>query len=153
MTPQLAEVGQFCPNEACEFHQDIEKARVIQYGKTAKGTQRYLCKHCNSTFVETKGTLFYGKHTPRKDILETLALLAEGVRISSLSRAKGFKEDTILGWLREAAEHAEQVEAVLMDNYEVSQAQIDGLWAYVGHKGQKGATPKAKSAANSGAAR
>jgi hypothetical protein len=108
---------------------------------------------CNSTFVETKGTLFYGKHTPRKDILETLALLAEGVRISSLSRAKGFKEDTILGWLREAAEHAEQVEAVLMDNYEVSQAQIDGLWAYVGHKGQKGATPKAKSAANSGAAR
>jgi hypothetical protein len=103
--------------------------------------------------VETKGTLFYGKHTPRKDILETLALLAEGVRVSSLSRAKGFKEDTILGWLREAAEHAEQVEAVLMHNYQVSQAQIDGLWAYVGHKGQKGDTPKANSKASSGVVR
>lgn len=79
-------------------------------------------------------------------------MLAEGVRISGLSRAKGFKEDTILGWLREAAEHAEQVEAELMHTYQVSQAQIDGLWAYVGHKGQKGVTPKATNKGNSGAA-
>jgi transposase-like protein len=152
MTPQLVEVGQFCPNETCEFCQDIEKAHIIQYGLTAKGTQRYLCKHCNKTFVETKGTLFYGKHTPSKEILEVLAMLAEGMRISSIQRVKGFKEDTILGWLREAAAQAEQVEAVLMNNYQVSQAQIDGLWAYVGHKGQKGATPKVKSKASSGAA-
>jgi transposase-like protein len=153
MTPQLAEAGQFCPNEACAFYQDLKNADIIQYGKTAKGTQRYQCQHCGKTFVETKGTLFYGKHTPRKDILETLAMLAEGVRISSISRVKGFKEDTILGWLREAAEHAEQVEAVLMDSYQVSQAQIDGLWAYVGHKGQKGGIRKVTSEANSGAAR
>jgi transposase-like protein len=153
MTPQLAEVGQFCPNDECEFYQDLEKASIIQYGKTAKGTQRYMCNHCGKTFVETKGTLFYGKHTPRKDILETLAMLAEGMRISSISRVKGFKEDTILSWLREAAEHAEQVEAVLMHGYRVTRAQIDGLWAYVGHKGKKEDTPKATSAANSGAAR
>ena len=131
----------------------MKNANIIQYGKTAKGTQRCLCKHCGSTFVETKGTLFYGKHTPRKDILETLAMLAEGMRISSISRVKGFKEDTILGWLRKAAEHAEQVEAVLMGNYQVSQAQIDGLWAYIGHKGQKGDIPKATNEANSGAVR
>ncbi|HMN15278.1 MAG TPA: hypothetical protein PKD55_23425 [Bellilinea sp.] len=153
MTPQLAEVGQFCPNEECEFHENLREAHIIQYGKTAKGTQRYQCQHCKGTFVETKGTLFYGKHTARKDILETLALLAEGMRISSIHRVKGFKEDTILGWLREAAEHAEQLEAVLMHHYQVSQAQIDGLWAYVGHKGQKGATPKATNKGNSGAAR
>jgi hypothetical protein len=75
------------------------------------------------------------------------------MRISSISRVKGFKEDTILSWLREAAEHAEQVEAVLMHGYRVTRAQIDGLWAYVGHKGKKEDTPKATSAANSGAAR
>ena len=153
MTPQLAKVGQFCPNETCEFHQDLKSASIIQYGKTAKGTQRYQCRHCGKTFVETSGTLFYGKQTPRRDILETLAMLAEGMRISSISRVKGVKEDTILGWLREAAEHAEQVEGVLMNSYQVTQAQIDGLWAYVGHKGQKGDTPKAPSEASSGAAR
>jgi transposase-like protein len=46
--------------------------------------------------------------------VQTLALVAEGVRISSLSRAKGCKEDTILRWLREAAQHAEAVEDVLL---------------------------------------
>jgi hypothetical protein len=85
-----------------------------------------------------------------KDILETLALLAEGVRISSLSRAKGFKEDTILGWLREAARHAEAVEDVLLADYELSKAQVDGLWAYVGNKGQKGATKRVRTAESSG---
>jgi hypothetical protein len=66
-----------------------------------------------------------------------LAHLAEGVRISSLSRAKGFKEDTILRWLRDAARHADAVEEALLEDYEVSKAQVDGLWTYVGHKGQK----------------
>jgi transposase-like protein len=107
MTRELAEVGQFCPNEECKRYGDIDKAEIIRYGKTTKGTQRYLCKLCGQTFVETTGTLFYGKHTPRKDILETLAMLAEGMRISSISRVKGFKEDTVLGWLREAAAHEE----------------------------------------------
>ena len=52
----------------------------------------------------------------------------------TLSRAKGFKEDTILSFLREAAHHAQQVEAILLNEYQISQVQIDGLWTYVGHK-------------------
>jgi hypothetical protein len=90
---------------------------------------------------------------PLKDILETLALLAEGVRISSLSRAKGFKEDTILSWLRQAARHSEAVEEVLLADYELSKAQVDGLWAYVGNKGQKGDMRSARIVENSGAVR
>lgn len=74
--------------------------------------------------------------TVNKEILEVLALLAERVRISSITRAKGFNEDTILSRLREVAQHAEQIEAILIVDYQVSQAQIDGLWAYVGHKGE-----------------
>jgi uncharacterized protein (DUF433 family) len=106
--------------------------------------QRYHCKSCKTTFTATRGTLFYRKRTPVKDILETLALLGEGVRISSLSRAKGFKEDTILSWLREAARHAEAVEEVLMADYRLSKAQVDGLWTYVGNKGKKGGMRRAR---------
>jgi transposase-like protein len=153
MTQKLAEVGEFCPNEDCEVYGQIEDSHIVRDGKTAAGVQRYQCRVCGKSFTATKDTLFYRKQTPRQEIVETLALLAEGMRISSISRVKGFKEDTILEWLRQAAEHAEQVEAVLMDRYQVSQAQIDGLWAYVGHKGQKGDTPKAMTEANSGAAR
>jgi hypothetical protein len=66
-----------------------------------------------------------------------LALIAEGNRISSLVRVKGHKEDTIIDWIREAGQHAEEIEAVLLSDYELSRGQIDGLWAYVGHKGEK----------------
>jgi transposase-like protein len=153
MVNELAEVGQFCPNEGCERYGDVTNAQIIRFGQTAKGTQRFRCQVCGGTFCETTGTVFHRKHTPRKDILETLALLAEGVRISSLTRAKGFKEETILGWLRAAAQHAEQVEAVLMNEYRVSRAQVDALWAYVGHKGEKGGIPKAMRQDSSGGAR
>jgi hypothetical protein len=54
-----------------------------------------------------------------------------------MSRAKGIKEDTILSFLRQAAHHAEQIEAILLNDYRISQAQIDGLWTYVGRKGAK----------------
>lgn len=131
---QLASVGDFCPNPECDDYGDVEAPVIIRYGKTRDGLQRYQCKSCQKTFNERKGTMFYNRKTEEKDILECLALLAEGVRISSISRSKGIKEDTILSFLREAACHAEQVEAILLNDYRISQAQIDGLWTYVGHK-------------------
>lgn len=131
---QLASVGDFCPNAECENYGDVEAQVIIRYGKTREGRQRYQCKSCKKTFNERKGTMFYNRKTEEKDILECLALLAEGVRISSISRSKGFKEDTILSFLREAAHHAEEVEAILLIDYKISQVQIDGLWTYVGHK-------------------
>ena len=150
---QLASAGTFCLNKECRLYAKVDAGNIIKFGRSRQGVQRYHCKCCKITFAATRGTLFYRKHTPLKDILETLALLAEGVRISSLSRAKGFKEDTILSWLREAARHAEAVEEVLMADYELSKAQVDGLWAYVRHKGQKGATRRAPRPESSGALR
>ena len=131
---RLASVGDFCPNPECDYYGDVEAKMIIRYGKTRDSRQRYQCKSCQKTFNERKGTMFYNRKTEEIDILECLALLAEGVRISSISRTKGFKEDTILSFLREAAHHAEQVEAILLNDYEISQVQIDGLWTYVGHK-------------------
>lgn len=138
---RFAKAGDFCPNEACRDYgklQDGQKqTNIKKAGKTKKGVQRYECKTCRHTFTETTGTLFFRKRTPEHEILETLALLAEGSRISSLTRAKGFKEDTILAWLREAARHAQAVEEVLMADFKVKRAQLDALWSYVGNKGEK----------------
>jgi transposase-like protein len=138
---RFAKPGDFCPNEACPDYGKLQDGQaqqnIIKTGHTKKGVQRYQCNTCRKTFTETTGTLFFRKRTPEHDILETLVLLAEGSRISSLSRAKGFKEDTILAWLREAAQHAEELEAVLMKDFKVKRAQLDALWAYVRNKGEK----------------
>jgi transposase-like protein len=131
---ELASVGDFCPNPECAVYGDTAANAIIRHGKTRQGRQRFQCKVCKRTFNERHGTLFYNRKTDEQDILECLALLAEGVRISSISRSKGIKEDAILSFLREAADHAEQVEAILLNDYRISQVQIDGSWTYVGHK-------------------
>ena len=117
--------------------QGKEQSNIIKFGTTKAGRQRYKCHTCKGTFTETKGTIFYRRRTPEAEIIDTLALIAEGNRISSLARAKGHKEDTIIDWVRAAGKHSEGVEEVLMANYPLSRGQIDGLWAYVGHKGEK----------------
>jgi len=140
MSKRLVKVGDFCPNKTCDAYGKVQSAthhNIIKFGTTRRGHQRYRCKTCGRTFVETKGTLFYRRRTSADEIMEVLALLAEGNRISSLVRVKGHKEDTILEWLQEAAAHAEAVEAVLLADYQITRGQLDGLWAYVGNKGEK----------------
>jgi transposase-like protein len=137
---KLAQVGDFCPNEVCPDYgklQSERQGRIIKFGKTKAGRQRYECKTCRKTFTETKGTLFYRRRTPEAEIIDTLAHIAEGNRISSLVRTKGHKEDTIIDWIREAGKHAEAIEEVLLADYQLTRGQIDGLWAYVGNKGEK----------------
>ena len=154
--PEFAQVGDFCPNGACGDYgkaQSKEQTNIVKFGKTRAGRQRYQCKSCGRTFTETKGTIFYRRRTPDDEIIETLALLAEGSRITSLTRVKGYKEDTILDWLRDAAAHAEIIEEELMAKYQIERGQLDSLWAYVGNKGEKRATRKPTQAANSGGPR
>jgi transposase-like protein len=137
---KLAQVGDFCPNEVCPDYgklQSDQQHNIIKFGTTKRGRQRYKCKSCRKTFTETKGTLFYRRRTPEAEIIDTLAHIAEGNRISSLVRTKGHKEDTIGDWIREAGQHAEALEEVLLNDYQLSRGQIDGLWAYVGNKGEK----------------
>jgi transposase-like protein len=137
---KFAKPGEFCPNEACPDYgklQTGQQQNIRKFGRTRRRVRRFRCQTCGKTFTETTGTIFFRKRTPEHEILETLALLAEGSRISSLTRTKGFKEDTILAWLREAAHHAEQLEDVLMKDFQVKRGQLDAMWAYVRNKGEK----------------
>lgn len=136
-----AQTKDFCPNRVCpdygKLQSDQSQPNLKKLGKTKRGVQRYQCKTCRKTFTETTGTIFYRKHAQPEEILEVLALLAEGNRISTITRVKGIKEDTILRWLREAAHHAQELEEVLLKDFHVKRAQIDGLWSFVQNKGEK----------------
>ena len=151
---KLVHVGDFCPNAQCADYgkpQTAHHKNIIRFGLTKAGRQRYQCQTCGQTFTETKGTLFYRRRTPAEEILKTLAQIAEAQRISSVTRTTGHKEDTVLAWLREAAQHVETIEDVLLADYHISRGQLDGLWAYVGNKGEKKALPKPRPPASSGA--
>lgn len=112
-----AQVGDFCPNPTCADYgkaQTSQQKNLIRSGRTKGGQQRYQCRTGQQTFTETKGTLFYGRHTPASELIKVLAQLAEGNRISSVTRTPGHKEDTILAWLKQAAAQVNTIEAILM---------------------------------------
>jgi transposase-like protein len=151
---KLVQPGDFCPNPECADYgkpQTAVQRNVIKFGRARNGQQRYQCRTCRQTFTATKGTVFYRRQTAASEIIRALAQLAEGNRISSVSRTTGHKEDTILDWLREAATQVSQIEAALMADYHITRGQLDGLWAYVGNKGEKRTTRKPRRPASSGA--
>ena len=47
-----------------------------------------------------------------------------------------------MDWLREAANHIEEIEALLLSNYHLTRVQLDAMWTYVGHKGERVDVPK-----------
>src|SRR5215510_5974607 len=128
----------FCWNASCSAYGQVDQGNIRKFGRTPGGVQRYQCRICRRTFVETIGTVFYGRRRPQETIIECLALLAERNSLAAIHRVKGVKEETVLAWLRVAAQHVERIEAILLANYRLTRAQLDALWTYVGHKGEKG---------------
>ena len=148
----LGHPSAFCWNPRCPDYGKLKLGNIRRFGRTQAGTQRYQCRTCNGTFVETIGTVFYGRHHCQEIIIEWLALLAERNSLAAIHRVKGVKEETVVAWLRLAAQHVECIEAILLANYRLTRAQLDALWIYVGHKGEKGGARKRTSAAPSGVA-
>jgi hypothetical protein len=98
---------------------------IRKCGRTDKGVQRYHCKTCKHTYTETKGTVFHRCHHAPETILECLAMLADRKSLAALHRIKGVKDETVCEWVQRAADHVEQIEALLLANYPVSRAQLD----------------------------
>src|SRR4029078_12050153 len=101
------------------------------------GRYRYCCRQAKKVCNEQKGTFFYKKRTEAKDIVESLAMVAEGTGLRATARVKGIKHETLSTWLREAGSQAQQVEEVLLQDYHWSASQIDALWTYVRSKDRK----------------
>jgi transposase-like protein len=114
---RLALAGSFCWNRGCPGYGKVDHGNIVRYGRTAKGTQRLKCKEC-------------------------LALLAERNSLASIHRVKGIKEETVMDWLRKAANHVEEIEALLLANHHLTRVQLDAMWTYVGHKGEKATIPR-----------
>ena len=79
-------------------------------------------------------------------------MLADRNSLAAIHRIKVVKEETVCEWVQRAATHVEQIEALLLANYPVSRAQLDALWTYVGHKGEKGGMMRKRHEAPFGAA-
>ncbi len=147
---EVVPAGSFCWNEQCPDYGVVAAGNLRRYGKTPGGVQRLQCKRCRKVFAATLGTPFYGIRNPEKMLL-VLSLLAERVSLRGIHRLTRVKPDTTLAYLERAAAHVQIIETLLQRSHKVTRVQLDALWAFVGHKGEKGGASKKRSEALSGA--
>jgi transposase-like protein len=110
---------------------------MIKNGKTGTGVQRSMCKTCKKNFTETKGTIFYRCRHTEDEIVECIAMLGDRNSLTAIHRIKGIKKETVVKWLEKSSAHVEQFER-LVRKKKLSRVQLDALWTYVWHKGEKG---------------
>ena len=150
---ELVLPSSFCWNEECVDYGRVEAGNLRKFGFTRKGRQRWQCNTCKKVVAATKGTVFHGKQHDEQTIIECFAMLAERNSLAAIHRVKGIKEETVTAWLVEVAPQLEQLEQALLKDHKMSRAQLDALWTYVYHKGEKKGSQKKPSAGPSGAAR
>jgi transposase-like protein len=153
--PPGAQGGECCPpadGPETRKPQSVRQTHIETYGLTQAGRQRYRCIAWGRTFTATTGTRCSRRRTSAADILETLALIAEGRRVSSIARVKGHQEATILHWLRAAAQHGDMLATALLANHQRTRGQLDAMWSSIKRTREKKGLPP-PTGATSGARR
>jgi len=120
-----------CPNKNCRAHNKVKLENIILYGHKMNGTRNYKCTECGKQFVRTKGTPFYWRKLPKKEVIRICKLFVERLSFRAIARATDHKLDTIANLARDIAEHCELVTDWLLHDVGLSPIEVDEMWSYV----------------------
>jgi transposase-like protein len=116
-----------CPNP---------NGRESQVGRNGshRGRPRYCCRSCKTYFGETQRTPMYGLKTPEAEVAQALLIVMRRGSLRAAEEMTGHKYETISGWLKRAAIHAQALTHVLANDLHLSQVEIDEFWSFVQKK-------------------
>lgn len=98
-----------CPHEDCRSNREGLRTKLVLHSrlKTQRGERRRLrCKHCNRTFVSTRGTVYYRLRRPRAVVDRVTRARVDGVAPAVIARVEGVSQGTISRWRERTARHA-----------------------------------------------
>lgn len=122
-----------CPNKACGLCglKGRGNIRVKSWSGVRKRFRELVCKECGKTFSENYGTPFYGIKTDREKILQALKMVVERGSIRGAARAIGVDKDTIVEWVKKAAQHADAFSEYMIHDLHMSTVELDELWTTI----------------------
>jgi len=129
--------GQSCPNPECTYYRRRQQGNVsaIATYLTQSGKRRiFRCHTCATHFAETRETVFFDLRTPEEKVMMALKMLLVRVDLTGISFVLGVTEETVLVWLRRAAQQAEEINRHLLCALPVTQVQLDEMWNFIGRK-------------------
>lgn len=131
-----------CQNGKCAYFSREKGKDITKAGVLRNGHQRYLCHHCGSWFVETKGTPLYKKHLSEDEVIGICKHLVEKNGIRSIERLTGHHRDTVSHTLEQLGEQARKVNGILIRNLHWGPVELDEMWTFL-KKRRKEWTPNA----------
>jgi len=105
-----------CPNPDCsDFNRRHAGSIALytQYGR--KQVRLLICKTCNKTFSELKGTPFWDSRLNWETIASIYQTLLDGKGIRATARLFGLSKNTVKRYLRLAKQDPATVEAFLLE--------------------------------------
>jgi len=129
--------GQPCPNPECPHYRRMQRGNVsaIATYLTQSGKRRiFRCRTCETHFAETRETVFFDLRTSEEKIMMALKMLLVRVDLAGIGFVLGVTEETVLTWLRRAAQQAEAINRHLLRNLPVTQVQLDEMWNFIERK-------------------
>ena len=140
--------GQPCPNPDCSHYRLMHRGNVsaISTYMTQSGKRRiFCCSKCARPFSETRDTVFFDLRTPEEKVMMALKMLLVKVALSDISFVLGVTEETVLAWLRRAAQKAHEINGHLLRDLPVTQVQLDEMWSFIRRKQAQQADPDGES--------
>jgi IS1 family transposase/transposase-like protein len=140
--------GQPCPNPDCSHYRLINRGNIsaISTYMTQSGKRRiFRCSKCEQPFSETRDTVFFDLRSPEEKVIMVLKMLLVKVALSDIGFVLGVTEETVLEWLRRAAQQAHEINAHLLRDLPVTQVQLDEMWSFIRRKHAQQAGPDGES--------
>jgi transposase-like protein len=129
--------GQPCPNPDCSHYRLMHRGNmsVVSTYMTQSGKRRiFRCSACERPFSETRDTVFFALRTPEEKVIMALKMLLVKVALCDVGFVLGVTEETVLEWLRRAAQKAHEINAHLLRDLPVTQGQLDEMWSFIRRK-------------------
>lgn len=130
-----------CQNETCSFYLRETGKDITRQGKNYAGHQRFICKHCNKVFVETKGTPLYQRKLKEYKIKSICKELVEKKGVRAISRTHSVNKNTVSSLLDDLATHAKQMTDYLVHDLKLQTYEVDEILTFV-KKNKKHLTAK-----------
>lgn len=123
----------FCPNEQCKDYGLRRKGNIAVRGKYGKDKSRDLlyCRTCGKRFAATRASALFGLHLSSETVQQIIHHAAEGVGVRATARLLEMDKDTVNRVILRAGEHCARVLSDLLTSLELTEVQLDELWAFV----------------------
>ena len=123
----------FCPNKTCKDHGQRNQGNIALRGKYGrdKGRDLLYCRTCGKRFAASQNTAFFGMHLAPEQIQAIIHHAAEGVGVRATARLLGLDKNLVNRVILRAGEHCAAVLSMLLQSLNLTEVQLDELWAFV----------------------